>query len=248
MPRLFDFQGTDSDYIKFLESKLLEAKIIPSSSTHLNPRRSKSTLAPLKESSKFQFVICKPKLNQIPRSPQPPTLPKWRKLLYDFIGSIPVGEEKWKAARCDAGIYTMKSNRQAIQLMLGRETESIFPSQNQLSAQAPIIQPADNEQLISRACKYGKFISAFAGGGNFALRVAEYQKLIFTSYCIVLLKAGNTKETIYSMMREYINKNFDDKTLERYRSGALWVNQCIATLLRYGWGHRSWEIFLLREF
>ncbi|KAL4931887.1 uncharacterized protein BDV17DRAFT_255532 [Aspergillus undulatus] len=137
-------------------------------------------------------------------------------------------------------------NRRAIQLMLGRQTEPIFASQNHLPSQVPSIRPTDNEDLVLRACKYGTFISTCADEGNFASRVTEYQKLIFTSYCTVLIHAGNSKETVYSMMRQYINKNSDDKTLDYYRYGALWVNRCIASLLRNGLGHRSWEIFLLQ--
>lgn len=244
MSRLFDFQGNDSDYIKFLESKLLEARTATSSA-----RRSSITshqASPTTQnSSKIQFVIVKPKLSQIRRSP--PTPAKWKTQLNDFINSIP-SDNDWEVARCDAGIYTIQKNRRAIQLMLGRQTEAIFSSQNHLHPQIPSILPTDNEGLILRACKYGTFISTCADEGNFASRVAEYQKLIFISYCTVLIHAGNSKQTVYSMMRQYINKTSDDKTLDYYRYGALWVNKCIASLLKNGLGHRSWEIFLLREY
>ncbi|GLA56243.1 hypothetical protein AnigIFM63604_006140, partial [Aspergillus niger] len=218
MPRLFDFQGNDSDYIKFLESKLLELRRA-TPSARLSPKTSHPAFPTTQNPSNIQFVIVKPKLHQLRRSL--PTPAKWKRQLNDFINAIP-SDKDWEAARRDAGIYTIQMNRRAIQLMLGRQTEPIFSSQNHLPSQIPSIQPTDNEDLVLKACKYGNFISACADEGNFASRITEYQKLIFTSYCTVLIHAGNSKETVYYMMRQYIKKNSDDKTLDYYRYGALW--------------------------
>jgi hypothetical protein len=50
------------------------------------------------------------------------------------------------------------------------------------------------------------------------------------------------------MMRRYIVRNNNDATLEAYRRGVVWIHRCIAELLAKGWGHKSWEIFLLGMF
>ncbi|KAL3480147.1 hypothetical protein BJX99DRAFT_35701 [Aspergillus californicus] len=104
--------------------------------------------------------------------------------------------------------------------MPGRETETIFSSQDRPPL-APLIRPTDSRtQFSGHAGMVRTFISTCADEGNFTSRVTEYQKLIFTSYCTVLIHAGNSKETVYSMMRQYINKKLDDKTLDYYRYGA----------------------------
>lgn len=252
MSRLFNFEGCDAEYIRFLESKLLESQriLVHDSNSSLGaPVAPQPNQNAEQDTPEIQIVLYEPKLDKTRANFGQRTVPKWKKQLKEFISSIP-REKDWGCARYNAGIYTIQRNRWAIQLMLGRTTESIFPSQDALAAGLPSIQPADNEnkELILRGCKYGKFISACADEGNFALRVTEYQKLIFTSYCAVLMHAGNSKETVYSMMRQYINKEYDDKTLDNYRYGAVWVNRCIAFLLKQGWGHRSWEIFLLRTY
>ncbi|KAE8146284.1 hypothetical protein BDV25DRAFT_143843 [Aspergillus avenaceus] len=227
MPRLFDFQGSDSDYIKFLELKVLEAEGA-SLSANLSTNTWPSALSSAQQPYEFQFVIVKPKQ------------------LNDFIASVP-SEENWVAAKHDAGIYTAQRNARAIKLMLGETTEAISPSQQgYIHPETPSIPLSDNGDSILRAHKYGAFIFTCADEGKFASRVTEYQKLIFISYCTVLIYTKNSKETVYSMMRKYINKDSDDKTLDYYRYGALWANRCIASLLYNGLGHRSWEIFLLQ--
>jgi hypothetical protein len=82
---------------------------------------------------------------------------------------------------------------------------------------------------------------------NFTRRVVNFQKLIFTSYCAVLLHVGNAKDTVYAMMERYLGRIYDAKTLDYYRYGSLWANRCMASLLHQGWGSQSWELFLLRR-
>ncbi|KAJ5378937.1 hypothetical protein N7509_012056 [Penicillium cosmopolitanum] len=50
------------------------------------------------------------------------------------------------------------------------------------------------------------------------------------------------------MMRCYFTVNSNDDTLAGYRWGVMRVNRCMAALLANGWGHKSWEIFLLAQF
>jgi hypothetical protein len=46
---------------------------------------------------------------------------------------------------------------------------------------------------------------------NFTRRVVNSQKLIFTSYCAVLLHVGNAKDTVYAMMERYLGRIYDAK-------------------------------------
>ncbi|KAJ5600719.1 hypothetical protein N7450_001786 [Penicillium hetheringtonii] len=46
-------------------------------------------------------------------------------------------------------------------------------------------------------------------------------------------------------IREFTGQARDNLTLEKYRHGALWANRYIVSLLGKGWGHKSWELFLL---
>ncbi|KAJ5900239.1 uncharacterized protein N7473_004309 [Penicillium subrubescens] len=54
-------------------------------------------------------------------------------------------------------------------------------------------------------------------------------------------------DTTNDTMRRYTGRDQKDHTLAKYRNGAVWVNRCMVALLKNGWGHKSWEIFLLNS-
>ena len=219
MGRMFDFQGTDTEYIEFLESELLKASSTP-------------PLAERSESScKLQFVKYQP-------DPSGPQLTPWQRQLQSFISSIPRDEREWNQARYNAGISTMAKNRQAICFLMAK-----LPITS-LNGIQPKIE-CHKADVIDRGFQYGQYVLACADQSQFVQRVVRFQSLVFVSYCSVLIYLGHCKERVYDMMRGCINSNTTDANLDTYRSGCIWVNQCMARLLKNGWGHKSWEIFLL---
>lgn len=251
--RLFPFKGSDAEYIKYLESMILEDRNSrhPSScpshhqpahqtahQTALVPRSGHSNFINLSESS-FLHNSREGKLSESSQK-----VPQWQSELNRFLSSVPLAQD-WSAARETTGFATVERNRLAIQIMLGRPAISV-PNLNFQDVDEPLLLPMDEKDLIARGCDYGRFVIRSADDGKFAVRVAKYQQLIFVCYCTVLIYVGNSKETINWMMRRFISDT-DDKNLERHRSGCLWVNRCIAALLEQRWGYKSWELFVLCE-
>lgn len=243
--RVFPFNGNDAEYIRFLESKLLEAQpflhplpySIPQPSFPGIPTASDRQFINFSNESFNSDVASKGKSLQLrTRAPQ------WEKELVKFLASVPAAD-KWNNARKDSGFATVDKNKLAIQLMLGRPANTSM-SLDSCRPGVPLILPTDKEDIVLRGCNYGNFSIRCAEDGKFAVRVAKYQQLVFVCYCTVLIFLGVSKETVNWMMRQYISDS-DDKNLERYRSGCLWVNRCISQLLTQGWGYKSWEIFLL---
>jgi hypothetical protein len=267
--RLFQFEGCDVEYIIFLEGSLIEAqgKLLESESqlpglmTPISPSSSSSSQTP-EANDKWEFVYFNPykgfshkpptiyhhRQNGVDRGKNKPTrrskqrVHQWETELAKFVSSIPA-EDEWETKRADFGFRTVESNRLAIQLMLGASAvTTTLPGNNNI--EVPFLSPEDNTDMILKACRFGQLANNCTANGRFAILVGKYQKLIFICYCTVLLHVGNSKQTINWMMRQYISDS-DDKNLERYRLGCLWVNRCISRLLGQGWGYRSWEIFLL---
>jgi hypothetical protein len=217
---MFSFQGTDTEYIEFLESKLLKASLTPPQALH-------------RESScKLQFVEYQP-------DPSGPQSTPWQKQLHSFISEILRVKSQWDKARDKAGMPTIEMNRQAICFLMAKSPVTTLNGSIQ-----PKIE-CHEADLIDRGLHYGQYVFACVGQSEFFQRVVQFQSLIFVSYCCVLIHIGRSKDGVYNMMQQCINSQIKYATLDVYRYGCIWVNQCMAQLLENGWGHRSWEIFLL---
>lgn len=243
--RIFPFDGSDLDYIRYLESRLLNAERLLSSSSNSDssqaskPRRGHPNFINLSDKS---F----PKIAKQKKALKPQTgRSQWEKDLKKLLSSVPP-PDKWNDAREKAGFATIEKNRLAIQLLLGRPSRSISEIEHYDGKDAPLL-PGDDIDLFLKGCQYGMFVSRCEVDGQFAIRIASYQQLVFVSYCTVLISAGNSHESINWMMRQFIS-NSDDRNLEKYRSGCVWVNRCIFELLQHRWGYKSWETFMLCRF
>lgn len=105
-----------------------------------------------------------------------------------------------------------------------------------------------HQMKIKRDYHYAQFLGQCTDNLSFIASVFAFQKLIFVRDCVVMMKCGISKETANTMMRCYFTVNSNDDTLAGYRWGVMRVNRCMAALLANGWGHKSWEIFLLGKF
>jgi hypothetical protein len=169
--------------------------------------------------------------------------PRWRKELAKFISVLRRAGSGWELARERAGIETTSKNRFALRLMLGHTNAVAFrPLEGTF---LPPIRHTQHQDLVLRGCQYAHFLRQYTDNLSFSSSVVSFQRLIFVSYCVVMLHCGVSKEKTDEIMRRYIVSKNGEETLARYRRGAVWLNRCMAALLNNGWGHRSWEIFLL---
>lgn len=244
--RKFKFPGTDTEYIEYLEQQLIRIQshlspdgTSPREFVHMNDDGSAA--------SRIEFIECTPELIRNQRHPHEKEIPKWKKKLnkqlHSFVEDV-LAATQWELARRKAGIDTPTRNRTALKLILGHGGAAIFPKEYGITVLPPI-SPTEPRELVVRGCQYGNFIVHCDKDQVFAARVAAFQKLVFCSYCVVMLRAGVSKKATNDMMRQYTGEKKDDLTLEKDRHGAVWANRCMSALLENGWGHESWEIFLL---
>lgn len=240
--RLFSFfHGSDKDYIEFLECQLISAQWAgqwAGLTDFETPPRCETT-GEARPPENLQIMQYTPDLQASKRA----NLPQWQKELHVFISALPA-EASWNDARKRAGIDTPVKNQLALRLMLGYTNVAVFRSGQDDLTQPPMLR-MENQELVSRGYQYAGFISRCANGLTFTKSVTAFQSLIFVSYCVVMRQSGISTETTNDMMRRYFVSKNSDKTLEAYRRGVVWIHRCIAELLANGWGHKSWEVFLL---
>lgn len=242
--RRFEFTGTDPEYIDHLERWLMT--VLPC--LGLDQERSAASV-----SSNFktndqsvdhnQFIEWRPKPTQ-GGQPAKPSQPN--RALRDFIKDLPT-EARWLKAQEMASVSTRSENQSALKLILGHAGVAIFKDDYPVTDHPPSV-PGDHHTLIERGYQYGSFVARCDHDRIFAQRVVAFQDLVFCSYCEVMAQEGVSCEVTNHIMRIYTGDNKSDLTLKRYRLGAVWANRCMAGMLANGWGHRSWEVFLLGKF
>lgn len=247
-PRLFeDFIGTDPDYIAFLESLVVNAFNMRwdepwAGSLSETPWTHEAT-SETSVSGNLEIVQYTPDhLRGSSEAPKRAQLNRGQKELRDFTAAL-LARKQWSDARAQCGIKDPVDNQRALRLMLGHPNETTV-RYIQDNAVRTTMLPTENPVLVSRGHHYAMFIQRCADDFAFKESVTSFQSLIFISYCLVIRGSGISKETTNNMMRAYIVRSNDDKTLAAYSHGVMWVHRCIADLLVNGWGHRSWEIFL----
>lgn len=240
---MYDFHGDDQAYIAFLECQL--ASVQWAGFVDFTAASGEQTVQGTPSTNSIQFVQYTPEGSRARSVKSERGDLPWKRQLDGFISALPT-EKTWGEARKKAGIDTPVKNQLAVRLMLGHTNHTTFRSVRKTSTISGAITSQDHD-LVWRGYQYAQFIDRCAGDLSFKTSVVSFQNLIFVSYCAVLMQVGVPKEKTNKMMRRYIDRNNDDSTLEGYRRGVVWINRCIAALLANGWGHKSWEIFLLGE-
>ena len=249
--RAFAFEGSDEDYIAFLETQL-SAALKPSSAPAFPFPSSASVLG-----KDLKFLYFDPSANCDRGQPGVddtvvPKLPPSQRIcagasqglkeLRSFIAEVGnIGS--WDKRRKDIGLLSSDTNRFAVQALRGQATPSNMCENDGLRGY-PTIFPPSKKELIRRGCEYGALAHEREIYGDLILHLAKYQQLVFVSLCTVMISDGTPKDVVNWMMRRYVSDTTPEN-LKRLRLGSLWVNRCIADLLERGWGFRSWEIFLL---
>ncbi|KAJ5932803.1 hypothetical protein N7516_007292 [Penicillium verrucosum] len=170
--RLFNFPGNDDEYIRFLESQLINVQPIvqplfgvPGPISALAFELPQNAGA---STNSFRFVECMPQLAGPARRLEPDRGSiKWKKQLDKFVHAIPISEAQWNEARKKAGIDTVFRNQEALKMILGY-SGPIFFHEYQDDIVIPSSLPTKYGHLITRGSEYGSFIARCADDRNFA--------------------------------------------------------------------------------
>lgn len=253
--RAFPFEGSDSDYIRFLESSLfslLSQRRPPGSPDvrHiLGEDVNRAAEIPMSTCSPSEPLSQQPRLEIIPyrhgeKRNYLKERPRWQKQLDEFRRGIP-GITQWQKLRKESAYMTSTQNKLVIDALL--ET----PSWVELNK--PTLAPT---VLTICTPKYGSWIRnsySYARGTadlqlqtRLAIKIGYFRELMVVSTCVVMEKAGVALKDIDAIMAACVRSTGSSNMLD-YRRGAVWANKCISELSEKGWGNLSSEVFLLCE-
>ncbi|KAL4797929.1 hypothetical protein BDV19DRAFT_39564 [Aspergillus venezuelensis] len=148
--RLYVFQGNDEDYIRYLETELMQAhKLFSSTARSSRSLTGKPTEARFVNVSHQAF---KPKA-----SPNRATTAQWEKEIVNLISNVCAAKD-WQRARQEPGFVGSGKSHVAMEFLLG---QSAIPlSRPNLDpghpVQLPQLSDTDNGLLISKACAYAR--------------------------------------------------------------------------------------------
>jgi hypothetical protein len=263
--RIFSFQGSDEEYMSYLERELLKSirgitqrpNTPPSSVSTRDEELRILYYDPYTQKDRQDPVYCdihntlrgdhlqgSTRADGISGGVSPSLAPQGLRELRSFLRHVGTGTiTSWEDRKREMSISSPSENRLAIQMLRGQAPGS-FAYDQEFNSKSPTISHADNKELVRKGCNYGALGRLGEANGNMILLVAKFHQLIFVSYCSVMLHVGNSKETVDWMLRTYVS-DLKPESLKRLRLGSIWVNRCVSELLKNGWGFRSWELFLL---
>jgi len=265
-PRLHGFQGTDQEYISYLEGVILSTvrsrpPSPPTLSSHggddgeLYTPRSPVGLASnagALSSEGVRGTSTGSASRKMTLAQKPANKNNQLTFVYDKHSFGPPvtkrarsQEPRWRKYADDmlqeiATVDTWSSadNDRAITIILGTLRES-----GSSDVSNPVVKPMPLTGLLDCATRYAKQNRASHTEMNFSRKLLSFQDLVFVSLCVVLIHCGVDQGKVDDVMRICISAS-SAKHLCRLRSGAVWANRLINHLFRQGWGHHATDVFV----
>lgn len=237
--RLYKFEGSDIEYILYLERRLNAIERNPlASPAILSPPSSPTVSGNEREIRRALRIIPYQFLST--QSSQPPikhAKSDWIKEADQLVNEVPYAKD-W------AKRWEIHGIKKAIAAVLGYSP----PPSVELHCTDPVARQEDKQAaLLASATRYAGALQNFRIDACLGTLIAALQELVFVSLCQVLIHHGISETDINFVMRISISKS-SEKHLKRLRSGALWVNRLINQLHWQGWRERASEVFILCEY
>ncbi|EAS30006.3 uncharacterized protein CIMG_08752 [Coccidioides immitis RS] len=265
--RLFPFNGSNEQYIQYLEQFIVTHLPSPgpprpnskpaNCESCADPHRGSlkkrlhSTSERQAQTTELNFVIWKPKKQRV----QPNATQQWRAQLDTFVRSIPKFGE-WTSFRKDNHFYSIEENRSVLAIVLRNKFDTSNSARAKVTSSTPPSLPAppgvESLPWEEASYRYAQETATFdaqvkaeaASKAKIFGKIANFRHLIVATNCYIMYKTGVAKEKVIRIMRECVCDT-GESNLEGYLRGARWVNGCITQLSKTQWGSRSAEVFFL---
>ncbi|KAK7928652.1 hypothetical protein PG985_005650 [Apiospora marii] len=242
--RIDNFEGTDSEYIEYLESHI----------TYFRSYVHASSKSQQHGSVALPFPQTKPgQKSSNDKLLEPPTLPELDIIAWNpgrisvntknsaavalpdrvksFLREIPRTEEEWKEKRQSLDLATPDGLFRAFdELMLAGPTWAMDKCSQANGVQGSLVQYAQRLGIITHEVHRLRKMSTFG-------------KLIFVAACCVAIETKHPSGMVDDAMRLCLASTSSTKTLGRYRRTALYTIQQMDELYPE-LNHRAFEIFL----
>jgi len=224
--RIDNFQGSDSEYIIYLERKV----------TQLTRPHSPPSSPQADVGDKLRFVPFEPGTLATCGKTTPN---RWQNEMDKMLGSFP-GDGDWSSKRESTGLSTESKLLLAFDIITGISMPSVKPT----TVGSNLLAPAELDTAFRLVGGYAKSVAAMNTEKVFTTQIVNFCNVIFVSQCCVLLHQGVEASRVDDLMKICISKS-DPKNLGVLRRGAIWVNRMIRVLAGDGLGQRASEAFVL---
>ena len=267
--RIDSFEGTQDDYIIFLETEVLKLRVgssqlqqqpepsqqFASSRSHVPLMNENLPDLPVAATTPASLLPANAScLNIIPWRPSPkgrkptpePAAKFWLKRAKTLVNLTPPATKWWRKVQ-DTGIYAYLYSGEIISCVLDSEarptTAATFEEsgcQESTSVDFPV--------SLQRIATFAQTAMRRDTSASLELMIARFQQLIVLSACVVLREMRKADlPHILRIVRICCGKDITDKHCFRVLSTALFVNRLIDSLDAHGWTMRATMLVLLCE-
>ncbi|KAK5697780.1 hypothetical protein LTR17_023812 [Elasticomyces elasticus] len=251
--RLDNFQGTEDQYIAYLEERIvtLQRDCRCSATVQQNARGENVcetiTSAGLSHTSpswakrsSLSIQAWSPPILQAkrPRNENP----TWRRHATELVKDIPTGKA-WRQAMEQRGIYEAMNTGAAVAHLL--ESESVAPVATQENVvRMTAVVDGNAGRLVQLMTEYASIAAQRHQTAKLALLLANFQKFVVSSACVVLKANGAAPiDEVFTVVRICLGDVTDDHCTRMLHT-VKYMNTLIDTLAAHGWDGRAAELVL----
>ena len=245
--RINDFQGTDSEYIAYLESIVRQA--IPVRSPPSPPRSvvryeavndSDGDEAPL---NSLKFIPYEPETNEDdpPSAKRQRIQQRWEREMNDMLHHLSVPD--WSSEREGVGLSSSDEVLAAFDIIIGTKSRTELAA---CDTDLSVVCYNPSNAVLQLLETFGSATAALKVRKTFAKQIYLFHEFVFVSTCCVALHHGADLGKVDEIMQRYISDS-GGRNLDRLRSGALWANRMMSALAADGFGHMAYELFVVRK-
>lgn len=235
--RRFSFQGSDAQYIDFLEQRLLsfiETNAVP---FQLDSHCTSHNHQPNARSARLQNSDETNELSIIHYNPQgttknPTKPPRSRIHIDNLLNTIP-DSARWTQWRKHKGFHTVEQNRYVISSLTSTEAIELDKLPTLRSKMAGIDIPESVCEWVRTSYPYASQNLALEEKCKIATKLFALRQIILVSTCVVMLSVGISGKVVDSIIQTCV-KATEPRQLEKYRHAARWMNKCIQHLSAEG--------------
>jgi hypothetical protein len=269
--RRFNFQGSDQEYIAYLESLLLDVRDAyraplsqpyqpsrPSPASPPSPPFSPS-LSPTDvgdevidnfkgddvSTNSLKLVWYQPPKDEAPHCSKRGAKRKRPEPDWERVMDKMVSEiaaKDWSSRRREVGLSTDTGIIAALDWIIYGARSQGDTVATKTDPSVSLYRPSD--AVLHLMSAFATTTAALEVETTFTSQMFSFRVFVFVSLCCVAIHNGAKLEHINEIMRKCVSDS-SEKNLTRLRKGALWVNRMMFELSEDGFGHSAYEVFVL---
>lgn len=241
--RRFTFQGTQKQYVEYLEKELCswqsrarsaEKRLVVLQAATQHPQ----TVAPVPNGTVDLLFNVETLETFSYDAGTPVEKPKWEAATSDFVARVPTTAAQWLKRRKEVQLFKPEQIIDAFHLLTFRRHHIYFSDPSVELAAGP----------LKAVGAYRNLLGLLQRASGCSTQLYNYSQVLFFCVCCVARGNGLTVEEVDGMVKEQLpERDASSKYMSRVRTAAKWAAQLIDKL-EDTLGHLAPSLFLLCKF